>query len=132
VPHRRVCRRADLPRLAYQFSGIATRLGPVVPGNHVAAGGALRRIDHAGETEGARRGLAAEHGLAALVTVTSGNTSDSLLFDAGLSKNRLMHNMDVLRVRPKELHTIVLSHGGRGPIGVEKRNGAFFRLLGVG
>jgi 7,8-dihydropterin-6-yl-methyl-4-(beta-D-ribofuranosyl)aminobenzene 5'-phosphate synthase len=53
----------------------------------------------------------AEHGFAALVTVTSGNTSDSLLFDAGLSKNGLMHNMDVLEVRPKELHTIVLSHG---------------------
>jgi len=38
-------------------------------------------------------------------------TSDSLLFDAGLSKNGLMHNMDVLEVRPKEVHTIVLSHG---------------------
>ena len=58
-----------------------------------------------------RESLVAEHGFAALVTVTSGNTSDSLLFDAGLSKNGLMHNMDVLEVRPKELHTIVLSHG---------------------
>jgi 7,8-dihydropterin-6-yl-methyl-4-(beta-D-ribofuranosyl)aminobenzene 5'-phosphate synthase len=53
----------------------------------------------------------AEHGFAALVTVTSGNTSDSLLFDAGLSKNGLMHNLDVLEVRPKELRAIVLSHG---------------------
>jgi len=58
-----------------------------------------------------RESLVAEHGFAALVTVTSGNTSDSLLFDAGLSKNGLMHNMDVLEVRPKEVHTIVLSHG---------------------
>jgi 7,8-dihydropterin-6-yl-methyl-4-(beta-D-ribofuranosyl)aminobenzene 5'-phosphate synthase len=49
----------------------------------------------------------AEHGFAALVSVTRGNTSDSLLFDAGLSKNGLMHNMDVLEVRPNELHTIV-------------------------
>lgn len=54
---------------------------------------------------------AAEHGFAALVTVTSGNASESLLFDAGLSKNGLIHNMDVLEVKPKELHTIVLSHG---------------------
>jgi 7,8-dihydropterin-6-yl-methyl-4-(beta-D-ribofuranosyl)aminobenzene 5'-phosphate synthase len=53
----------------------------------------------------------AEHGFAALVSVTRGNTSDSLLFDAGLSKNGLVHNMDVLEVRPNELHTIVLSHG---------------------
>lgn len=55
--------------------------------------------------------LIAEHGFAALVTVTSGNTSESLLFDAGLSKRGLIHNMDVLEVKPKELHTIVLSHG---------------------
>lgn len=58
-----------------------------------------------------RESLVAEHGFAALVSVTSGDTSESLLFDAGLSKNGLMHNMDVLEVRPKELHTIVLSHG---------------------
>jgi len=58
-----------------------------------------------------RETLVAEHGFAALVSVTRGNTSDSLLFDAGLSKNGLMHNMDVLEVRPNELHTIVLSHG---------------------
>jgi 7,8-dihydropterin-6-yl-methyl-4-(beta-D-ribofuranosyl)aminobenzene 5'-phosphate synthase len=58
-----------------------------------------------------RESLVAEHGFAALVTVTSGNTSDSLLFDAGLSKNGLMHNLDVLEVRPKELRAIVLSHG---------------------
>ena len=58
-----------------------------------------------------RESLVAEHGFAALVTVTGGQTSESLLFDAGLSKNGLMHNMDVLEVKPKELHTIVLSHG---------------------
>src|SRR5512132_1853874 len=58
-----------------------------------------------------RESLIAEHGFAALVTVSSGDTSESLLFDAGLSKNGLIHNMDVLEVRPKELRTIVLSHG---------------------
>jgi 7,8-dihydropterin-6-yl-methyl-4-(beta-D-ribofuranosyl)aminobenzene 5'-phosphate synthase len=58
-----------------------------------------------------RESLIAEHGFAALVTVTDAKTSESLLFDAGLSKNGLTHNMDVLEVRPRELHTIVLSHG---------------------
>src|SRR6266545_8297528 len=58
-----------------------------------------------------RESLVAEHGFAALVSVSSGNTSESLLFDAGLSKSGLIHNMDVLEVRPKELRTIVLSHG---------------------
>jgi len=58
-----------------------------------------------------RKSLVAEHGFAALVSVSSSNTSESLLFDAGLSKNGLIHNMDMLEVRPKELRAIVLSHG---------------------
>lgn len=74
-----------------------------------------------------RESLVAEHGFAALVTVSSGNTSASLLFDAGLSKKGLIHNMDVLDVKPKELHTIVLSHGHadhtRGLIGMVERLG---------
>lgn len=58
-----------------------------------------------------RESVVAEHGFAALVTVTHGRTSEALLFDAGLSKKGLIHNMDVLEVKAKELHTIVLSHG---------------------
>lgn len=34
-----------------------------------------------------------------------------MLFDAGLSKHGLMHNMDVLEIAPTTLHAIVLSHG---------------------
>ena len=59
----------------------------------------------------AREQLVAEHGFAALVTVTHGDTSESLLFDAGLSKGGLTHNMDVLDLRGSELHAVVLSHG---------------------
>ena len=74
-----------------------------------------------------REPLIAEHGFAALVTVTRANTSESLLFDAGLSKKGLIHNMDVLDVKPKELHTIVLSHGHadhtRGLMGMIERLG---------
>jgi len=74
-----------------------------------------------------RESLIAEHGFAALVTVSSGNTSESLLFDAGLSKKGLIHNMDVLEVKPKELHTVVLSHGHadhtRGLMGMVERLG---------
>ncbi|THJ19715.1 MAG: MBL fold metallo-hydrolase [Nitrospira sp. CG24E] len=58
-----------------------------------------------------REVLVAEHGFAAMVTVRSNHTTESLLFDAGLSKHGLMHNLDVLEVRPQELHAIVLSHG---------------------
>ncbi len=74
-----------------------------------------------------RESLIAEHGFSALVKVSNGNTSESLLFDAGLSKKGLIHNMDVLEVKPKELHTIVLSHGHadhtRGLMGMVDRLG---------
>ncbi len=74
-----------------------------------------------------RETLVAEHGFSTLIVVSSGNTSESLLFDAGLSKNGLIHNMDVLEINPKELHTIVLSHGHtdhtQGLIGMIKRLG---------
>ncbi len=46
--------------------------------------------------------LVAEHGFAALVTVSRGNTAHSVLLDAGRSKNGLIHNMDVLEVKPKD------------------------------
>ncbi|MBI3948834.1 MAG: MBL fold metallo-hydrolase [Acidobacteria bacterium] len=75
-----------------------------------------------------REALLAEHGFAALVTVSLGNSSESLLFDAGLSRKGLIHNMDVMEIKPKELHTIVLSHGHadhtQGLIGLVDRLGA--------
>lgn len=75
----------------------------------------------------AREVLIAEHGFAALVTVTRDGSSDSLLFDAGLSRKGLVHNMDVLDVRPGELRAIILSHGHpdhtRGLTGLVERLG---------
>jgi len=72
--------------------------------------------------------LIAEHGFAAMVKVSAGNTGDSILFDAGLSKNGLTHNLDVLDGKPKEFHAIVLSHGHadhtRGLMGLVERLGA--------
>ncbi len=74
-----------------------------------------------------RESLIAEHGFSALVKITSGNTSESLLFDAGLSRRGLIHNMDVLEIKPKEFHAIVLSHGHadhtRGLMGMVERLG---------
>ena len=58
-----------------------------------------------------RENPVAEHGFAALVTVHKGDTSAALLFDAGLSKTGLVHNMDTLGLKLQELGAIVLSHG---------------------
>ena len=76
---------------------------------------------------GERKALASEHGYSALVTVQTSEHSATLLFDAGVSTNALIHNMDVLEIRPQELHSIVLSHGHldhtQGLLGMIKRLG---------
>ena len=74
------------------------------------AGNKTVRRPSLGEKVG-RKVLVAEHGFSAVVKVTAGDTSESLLFDAGLSRNGLMHNLDVLEIKPAEMHAVVLSHG---------------------
>jgi len=76
---------------------------------------------------GERQALIAEHGYGALVRVQAGERSATLLFDAGISPHGLMHNMDVLEVRPLDVHSIILSHGHvdhtQGLVGLLKRMG---------
>jgi len=71
--------------------------------------------------------LRAEHGVAMLVTTFSEGSENRFLFDAGITVDGALHNMDVLEVRPKELHALVVSHGHtdhtRGLIGLFKRHG---------
>jgi len=76
---------------------------------------------------GERKALLSEHGYSALVSVQMGGHSARLLFDAGVSTHALIHNMDVLEIKPHELHSIVLSHGHvdhtQGLLGMIKRLG---------
>jgi len=58
-----------------------------------------------------RATLTAEHGFSALIRVTSGGETHQLLFDAGVSPNGLMDNLDRLQLDPKEFEAVVLSHG---------------------
>ena len=55
--------------------------------------------------------LLAEHGFAALVTVENQGQRTSILYDTGMGRETLVHNMDVLGVDPGILRAIVLSHG---------------------
>jgi len=57
------------------------------------------------------QGLIAEHGFAALITVTAGDRTHRLLFDAGLSPDGLISNMRALGIDPGSIEAIVLSHG---------------------
>jgi 7,8-dihydropterin-6-yl-methyl-4-(beta-D-ribofuranosyl)aminobenzene 5'-phosphate synthase len=70
-----------------------------------------RRADISGIIGEGRSTLRAEHGFSSLVTVVRGERRAAFLFDAGLTKDALVHNMDVLEVRPADLQAIVLSHG---------------------
>ncbi|HLZ20617.1 MAG TPA: MBL fold metallo-hydrolase [Ktedonobacterales bacterium] len=58
-----------------------------------------------------REQLRAEHGYSLLITTEREGRSASILYDAGLGRETVQHNMDVLEVRPGELRAIVLSHG---------------------
>jgi 7,8-dihydropterin-6-yl-methyl-4-(beta-D-ribofuranosyl)aminobenzene 5'-phosphate synthase len=55
--------------------------------------------------------LVAEHGLSLLLTIERNGHSASLIYDAGLSREAAIHNMDVLEVRLPDLRAIVVSHG---------------------
>lgn len=58
-----------------------------------------------------REQLRAEHGYSLLLTVEREGRSTSLLYDAGLGRDTVLHNLDVLGVRLPDLRAIVLSHG---------------------
>lgn len=53
----------------------------------------------------------AEHGLSLLIEVKRGNRAGTILFDTGVSPTGLLHNLDVLQIRAKDVQAIVLSHG---------------------
>jgi 7,8-dihydropterin-6-yl-methyl-4-(beta-D-ribofuranosyl)aminobenzene 5'-phosphate synthase len=55
--------------------------------------------------------LRAEHGYALLLTVPRDGTSDSLLYDAGLGRDTVRYNLDVLGLSAGDLRAVALSHG---------------------
>ncbi len=55
--------------------------------------------------------LIAEHGYSALLTIKENGTTRQVLYDAGLGKDTLLHNMKLLGLSVKDLDAVVLSHG---------------------
>ena len=65
-----------------------------------------------GETTGGEQSrLMAEHGFAALATLMDDGRPDSVLFDAGLSPDGVLRNIDILEPPLADVRAIVLSHG---------------------
>jgi 7,8-dihydropterin-6-yl-methyl-4-(beta-D-ribofuranosyl)aminobenzene 5'-phosphate synthase len=58
-----------------------------------------------------KRQLVAEHGYSVLLTVHRNGESRSVLYDAGLSREAAIHNLDVLGLDVKHVEGMVLSHG---------------------
>jgi 7,8-dihydropterin-6-yl-methyl-4-(beta-D-ribofuranosyl)aminobenzene 5'-phosphate synthase len=65
-----------------------------------------------GDTVGEKQSrLIGEHGFCALVTVIANGQRESILFDAGLSPDGVLHNIDILETSLADVRAIVLSHG---------------------
>jgi 7,8-dihydropterin-6-yl-methyl-4-(beta-D-ribofuranosyl)aminobenzene 5'-phosphate synthase len=58
-----------------------------------------------------REQLIAEHGYSLLLTVVRDGRSESVLYDAGLGRKTVLHNMDVLEIKASDLRAVILSHG---------------------
>jgi 7,8-dihydropterin-6-yl-methyl-4-(beta-D-ribofuranosyl)aminobenzene 5'-phosphate synthase len=58
-----------------------------------------------------REQLIAEHGYSLLLTVVREGRSESVLYDAGLGRRTVLHNMDVLEIKAPDLRAVILSHG---------------------
>lgn len=55
--------------------------------------------------------LRGEHGFSALVSTRKGEREHLVLFDAGVSPDGLVENMRFLELTPRDIETVVLSHG---------------------
>lgn len=53
----------------------------------------------------------AEHGFSVVIRVRRGDKVRTVLFDAGVSRRGILHNVDVLEIDLNEIQAIVLSHG---------------------
>jgi 7,8-dihydropterin-6-yl-methyl-4-(beta-D-ribofuranosyl)aminobenzene 5'-phosphate synthase len=58
-----------------------------------------------------REQLIAEHGYSLLLTVVREGRRESVLYDAGLGRSTVLHNMDVLEIKASDLRAVILSHG---------------------
>ncbi len=58
-----------------------------------------------------REQLIAEHGYSLLLTIQSNGRTESILYDAGLGRHTVAHNLDVLGLNVRDIRAVVLSHG---------------------
>jgi 7,8-dihydropterin-6-yl-methyl-4-(beta-D-ribofuranosyl)aminobenzene 5'-phosphate synthase len=92
---------------------LMTDMGPAKRVGLASASSAPPPSIPAATLEGGRTldSLLAEHGFSALVTVRRDGREHRILFDAGVTPDGMTENMRRLSLSPKDIETIVLSHG---------------------
>jgi 7,8-dihydropterin-6-yl-methyl-4-(beta-D-ribofuranosyl)aminobenzene 5'-phosphate synthase len=55
--------------------------------------------------------LRSEHGYSLLLTIRQAERTSTLLYDAGLGRDTLTHNLDALGISASDIRAVVLSHG---------------------
>lgn len=85
--------------------------GPAKRVGVAGGGGEMPLVEAAFLERPSPEALLAEHGFSALITVTKAGREHNVLFDAGLTPDGLAENMRRLRLSPKEIEAVVLSHG---------------------
>src|SRR5207248_1388537 len=59
----------------------------------------------------ARRQPMAEHGFSALIQARRDQATGTVLFDTGVTRTGLLHNLDALEIETRDIQAIILSHG---------------------
>ena len=53
----------------------------------------------------------AEHGYSALIRAKRSNSTATVMFDTGVSRKGILHNLDTLEIKTNDIQAIILSHG---------------------
>jgi 7,8-dihydropterin-6-yl-methyl-4-(beta-D-ribofuranosyl)aminobenzene 5'-phosphate synthase len=53
----------------------------------------------------------AEHGFSAMLQVRRGQANGTVIFDTGVTRAGLLHNLDALEIETRDIQAIILSHG---------------------
>jgi len=53
----------------------------------------------------------AQHGFSVMIEVRAGDKRGKVLFDTGVSRDGILHNLDVMEIQAADIQAIVLSHG---------------------
>jgi 7,8-dihydropterin-6-yl-methyl-4-(beta-D-ribofuranosyl)aminobenzene 5'-phosphate synthase len=91
-----------------QFDALLPDQGPAKRPKIGSSGRVAAPLMEGGNT---LEGMLAQHGFSALVSLTQNGREHHILFDTGATPDGLVESMRILDLAPKDIETVVLSHG---------------------